>query len=821
MTSRPSLILRTLPLALAIQSADAVDYTTNGGDATNGATWTPDASGIISGGSITPLAGDRLIINGGNLSGGPIVLNTGAQLTQAAGGQHLVPNRLDIAGTGVDGNGVIQNNGNDWINASNVRLTGDATIRVNTGGWRHDAHGSPNNVFNLNGNTLTVTGGNNWYFVNTSVQGPGVINANIGGEFNFEAAAVLPADVTLNLTNTRSSSWDGANRVMAGPVNLNNGIIETRFNDANKTYSGPVSLTNTGTFRTSDNGGGGGSQNITGQISGTGRLVKDGAMVNGTVTLANSGNNYSGGTEVQTGILRVGATNAVSTAGPINVNAGATLDLGTFNQDMTGGTINGAVTGSGTLRLTGTGSKEIGLGATIAGNVEFAGGTVRSWDLDRIGGTINVSADTTLRPQSAAGLAEFNRVGGDANVFLNTDTGVSGATFRGIRGGIDAIDSTAKPFGDNNRWIYSGEIVNNTGSPMTVTFAEQYDDAARVKVNGTTVLLDGGWNAPTKSGDVVLQPGSNQIEISTFDGVGGAGPNSGWDKGVGIRQGSYPTSPPVNGDFGRVANGQLPAGLSLTTGATDGKNIDVAGGVTLTVDTSDVVGGTYTMTGSISGAGGLAKTGAGTLRLTGISTYSGQTIVNQGTLVLAPGASLNPSSVINVAAGATFDARAAGGITVPFGQTLSGNGTLLGDVTVNGTASPGNSIGSLNIVGDLFLAGITLMEIDRNAAPLNADLFTATGDLAYGGTLNVVNLGAPLEYGDTFNLFDWGTISGNVSGMFASLNLPALPAGLDWTNRLSIDGTLVVTPEPSTTLINGLLVGGAGALVMRRRRRLG
>ena len=57
-------------------------------------------------------------------------------------------------------------------------------------------------------------------------------------------------------------------------------------------------------------------------------------------------------------------------------------------------------------------------------------------------------------------------------------------------------------------------------------------------------------------------------------------------------------------------------------------------------------GGTFDVTQSanissgVSGAGGLTKTGAGTLALGGANTYSGGTTVNAGTLQLLPGASL-------------------------------------------------------------------------------------------------------------------------------------------------------------------------------------
>jgi hypothetical protein len=63
-----------------------------------------------------------------------------------------------------------------------------------------------------------------------------------------------------------------------------------------------------------------------------------------------------------------------------------------------------------------------------------------------------------------------------------------------------------------------------------------------------------------------------------------------------------------------------------------------------------------------------------------------------------------------------------------------------------------------------------------------------SGNLAYAGALNVVLIGTNvLAVNDTFNLFDWGTLSGS----FAATNLPA---GYLWdTSQLNVDGTIRVT----------------------------
>jgi hypothetical protein len=169
----------------------------------------------------------------------------------------------------------------------------------------------------------------------------------------------------------------------------------------------------------------------------------------------------------------------------------------------------------------------------------------------------------------------------------------------------------------------------------------------------------------------------------------------------------------------------------------------------------------------------------------------GNLIVSNG--VVAATSSLT-STNIRVVSGAFLDVSTPGTLSLGSGQVLGGNGTVRGgvDTTGGGSIAPGFSIGTLNVTNSVTLGGNAVMEVNRSG--FVADKLVAPS-IAFGGTLTIKNVGASLQIGDTFDLFD-GALSGTfttVSGGYYTWN----------TANLALNGTVTVSgvlPHPTLTV---------------------
>jgi hypothetical protein len=149
---------------------------------------------------------------------------------------------------------------------------------------------------------------------------------------------------------------------------------------------------------------------------------------------------------------------------------------------------------------------------------------------------------------------------------------------------------------------------------------------------------------------------------------------------------------------------------------------------------------------------------------------------------------LQTDSSLNISAAQTINAGEvvfhggtliANSLSIPNGETFSGEGTLQSNLINSGMVSPGSSPGILTIDGVFTQEsnGSLAIEIGGDTPDSEHDQLLITGAASLDGTLDVtlINDFSP-ELGDSFSILTYTSHSGT----FSTVNLPALDAGLSW-----------------------------------------
>ena len=643
-----------------------------------GFTAAPAGTAVI-GGAFT--SGDFYVMNGGTLN-----LNTGGAFSTTAV-------RL----------------GGDFGNTGNQNQTLGGTFNLTSASGGQTFSGTINSVSGNTSGALVVYSGN-VSGTNTLTGGcyldSGLRLTNaVGGTLQLAGGAdVKTQQIVFGPAGTILVSGPLTNSLAAGGTLLLNGPGALLLTNVNNTYTG----TSTGSLNANGT-----------QIANGGTL---GIWGDGCLGLAPAGA-YNNLQFIGFGILQDTVNNVSLNANRnISIASGvtATLDSGT-NSFAIAGIINGggsvAKIGAGTLTFS-------------AANTYTNGTTIKAGTLVFSGGS-STSASGPLGPSNSIVL--LGDVSGAANATL-THSGAAAVHYYPIT--IQAGGSGIKTLADVSSMSvnYKSNIVLNdsvtldSGNSGNIILTGPVTGVGGLnKVGNGTAQLNATSSANTYTGNTTISQGLFQV------GSGTAIP-SGSGKGTVLLN---PTSPNT-ATFDLNGNNQTINGLASSgTGNAVVDNVS-SSAKTLTVGTSGSnPSGTFSgvMQNSSTGTLGLTKAGSGTLTLGGANTYSGSTIINGGTLALGSGGSINNSTNISIAAGATFDVSAISAYSLSGGTTLSASGTASA-VTIKGGTTV--SLGSQPVT--LTYDGLhPALSISQGALSLNGNAFTVNSSSALAvGTYTIV-----------------------------------------------------------------------------------
>ncbi|PWL18378.1 autotransporter outer membrane beta-barrel domain-containing protein [Falsochrobactrum shanghaiense] len=794
-------------------------------------------------------AGGALSLGGGTLRNTAAMNSARATTLLAGGGTFDTLADLTLNGIidGVDGltktggatltlTGTNSYGGGTAINGGTVAVSADQNL------------GQANGAVTFNGGTLNNTAG----FMSSR---NAVLNA-AGGTFKTDGALLWYGSVDGAGALTKSGAGPlilAADNNYLGGTTIAGGLLQLGFGGPTGSILGDVVNNGALAFNRSD------LVTFNGLVSGSGSLEQKGP---GTLVLT-ADNSYTGQTRVSGGALYIHGDQSLATGGLTVAGGAAFGGVGTIGGNVTLdalATLNPGDLGITPGTLTINGHLAISPDATLAynfGQAGVVGGayndlTVVHGNLD-LAGTINVdeaaggnfgpgiyrviSYDGTLTdgglvstsPDHAVQTAIANQVNlvstsglqldywDGADPLLHHNDAVNGGdgiwrlggnpNWTGSTGDLNGI------FDNGSYAVFAGRAgdvtVDESAGEISVAGMQFATDG--YLVSGDSITLDGP-QATLRVGDGTL-PGADYIATIASELTGDSQLVK-TDLGTLVLDGvnSYLGGTAINGGTVQISeDGNLGAASGALT--FDGGALRNTAALSSTRDASLLAdGGTFrtdaelTLSGLISGAGALTKSGNSALTLAGDNSYGGST---------------------NVLAGGLFvngEQSAARGITaVESGASLGGRGIIGGDVTIadGGTLAPGaadGTPGTLSILGNLSLGSGSILDYSFGAAnevggSMN-DLTVVGGNLVLDGTINVsVAPGGSFGPG-VYRVFSYdGTLTNN------GLSIGTVPSSdafvqtsiANQVNLVSTDGlTLNYWDGDAGPKNNGVVDGGDG-----------
>jgi autotransporter-associated beta strand protein len=617
--------------------------------------------------------------------------------------------------------------------------------------------------FTLNAGTVIVGGVN-------AMGGGGVLNIN-GGTIVTNAAR----DLTGKYTNIVIGGNFGIGGTTTG-VAAGNGIGRFQITFSNTMDLGAAT-------RTITSNGVGIFGGVISGATGVG-ITKEGS---GAIVLAGTANTYSGPTQVNAGTLSFRTGTADSTSSTYTFGAGTTLGLGVGAGRFTDAEVAAAFLGTVPASLstvTIDAATNISLDTTVAAHTFATAIGVTTRGLEKIigGNNLTLSGANQYSGRTVVGGGGALLVSALGNIGDTSSNAGTNSTIDLMKDGridISTASSSNKNFniqgtaaepsiifpGTAGAVVLSGSISTETAGPKQISFGTNAALTVAHEVSG--IISDGSGTlnvrkinpgrivfsgANTYTGTTTVAAGTLQLakQTSLYNNT-----EASWTK-TNITVSSGGTLALNVGGTGQFTTGNVTT--LLTNLGTSITNNGLLSGSFVGIDTTNAVGGTFTIadniansTGTGAGAVGLTKLGTNTLVVSGNNTNTGITTINGGTLLFAKQASLynntpaswtktniivNTGGTLGLKVGGTGEFTTANVTTLlaNLGPSITNNGLRAGStIAFDTTNATGGTFSVADIIADSTGTGagaVGLTKLGTNELILN-------GPNTYSGTTTV------------------------------------------------------------------------------------
>ena len=534
-----------------------------------------------------------------------------------------------------------------WTNPDSTSWTGGTYDNGDDAQFLGSGPGTVTLSGTINPGSITVNSAADYTFVGSAIGGSGTLTKDGAG--------------TLSLRGTAANTYSGGTTIDGGTLSLGNNASEDALG------SGTVTVNSGGSLQLWINPG-------------------------GSYTISNAFTMDGGTVYSQDGQYNL--------TGAMTLNAGGGTLGGTWDNKYL--QVSGVISGSGALTIedfpsSQTGDVILSAANTYSGGTIVNGATLTLTDSGRIGGgglTVNSGGTVSVAND------DYNSLGGAITVnqggILSTDsTGNNAHNIAGITLNGGTLSSSGNTYNEGN-WIFNGDVTVGGSALSTISGyavgskegGGTYNVSDSVAGSGTDLLVTANM-VDAAGGSYLTKTGAGTMEITGANNYTGDTTVNGGALILTAPSAYYNYSSSQfninNGSTLKVQNNLFFQNDTFVFGSSGGGTLEIGAGnnvfrgdntfttlggsqnaITGTFLNSDG-GGTRTfniadgtddvdllVSAQITNTASIAKTGAGTMVLSGNNTYTGATTVDGGVLVLDESDNTYHGGAININNGATL-----------------------------------------------------------------------------------------------------------------------------------------------------------------------